>query len=157
MGAQRALGRSPRSPADLEATLAGLVDRVTRRMRAAGRPGRTIVLRLRFDDFSRATRSHTLPRATVQTQPILDAARDLLRVALPMIAQRGVTLVGISVGNLDSTRAVQLELPLDGSGYRLADLDGAVDAVRDRFGSSAVTRAVLLGRDPGLTMPMLPD
>jgi DNA polymerase-4 len=157
MGAQRALGRSPRTPADLEATLAGLVDRVTRRMRAAGRPGRTIVLRLRFADFSRVTRSHTLPRATVQTQPILDAARDLLRVALPMIAQRGVTLVGISVGNLDSTRAVQLELPLDGSGYRLADLDGAVDAVRDRFGSSAVTRAVLLGRDPGLTMPMLPD
>src|SRR5256885_7352942 len=96
MGAQRALGRSPRFPGDLDAGLAGLVDRVTRRMRAAGRPGRTIVLRLRFADFSRVTRPHTLPRATVQTQPILDAARDLLRAALPMIAQRGVTLVRIS-------------------------------------------------------------
>ena len=42
-------------------SLVGLVDRVTRRMRAAGRVGRTVVLRLRFDDFSRATRSHTLP------------------------------------------------------------------------------------------------
>jgi DNA polymerase-4 len=157
MGAQRALGRSPRTPADLEAILAGLVDRVTRRMRAAGRPGRTVMLRLRFADFSRATRSHTLHRPTVHTAPILDAARDLLHLALPMIADRGVTLVGISVGNLDLSRAVQLELPFDGSGYRAADLDAAVDAVRDRFGSAAVTRAALLGHDPGLTMPMLPD
>ena len=155
MGAQRALGRSPRSPADLDAVLAGLVDRVTRRMRAAGRPGRTIVLRLRFDDFSRATRSRTLPRATVHTQTILEAARELLHAASPMIERRGVTLVGVAVGNLDSTRAVQLELPF--GGYRGADLDAALDAVRDRFGSSAVMRAVLLGRDPGLTMPMLPD
>src|SRR2546421_5236860 len=155
MGAQRALGRSPRSPADLDAVLAGLVDRVTRRMRAAGRPGRTIVLRLRFDDFSRATRSRTLPRATVHTQTILEAARELLHAALPMIEQRGVTLVGVAVGNLDSTRAVQLELPF--GGYRGADLDAALDAVRDRFGSSAVMRAVLLGHDQGLTMPMLPD
>jgi DNA polymerase-4 len=155
MGAQRALGRSPRSPADLDAVLAGLVDRVTRRMRAAGRPGRTIVLRLRFDDFSRATRSRTLPRATVHTQTILEAARELLHAASPMIERRGVTLVGVAVGNLDSTRAVQLELPF--GAYRGADLDAALDAVRDRFGSSAVMRAVLLGRDPGLTMPMLPD
>jgi DNA polymerase-4 len=157
MGAQRALGRAPRTPADLEAILAGLVDRVTRRMRAAGRPGRTVMLRLRFADFSRATRSHTLHRPTVHTAPILDAARDLLQLALPMISERGVTLVGISVGNLDISRAVQLELPFHGSGYRAADLDAAVDAVRDRFGSAAVTRAALLGRDPGLTMPMLPD
>jgi DNA polymerase-4 len=155
MGAQRALGRSARSPADLDAVLAGLVDRVTRRMRAAGRPGRTVTLRLRFDDFSRATRSRTLPRATAHTRTILDTARELLVVALPMIERRGITLVGVAVGNLDSTRAVQLELPFDG--YRGADLDAALDAVRDRFGSSAVMRAVLLGRDQGQPMPMLPD
>ena len=61
IGSQRALGRSPRSPEAVDAVVVGLVDRVTRRMRAAGRVGRTVVLRLRFDDFSRATRSHTLP------------------------------------------------------------------------------------------------
>src|SRR5712691_5281714 len=78
MGAQRALGRSPKSPDAIDAVVVGLVDRVTRRMRAAGRVGRTVVLRLRFDDFSRATRSHTLPRATAQTKTILATARGLL-------------------------------------------------------------------------------
>ncbi len=56
IGSQRALGRTQRSPDALDAVVVGLVDRVTRRMRAAGRIGRTVVLRLRFDDFSRVTR-----------------------------------------------------------------------------------------------------
>jgi DNA polymerase-4 len=152
MGSQRALGRSPRSPAEVEADLVALVDRVTRRMRAAGRVGRTVMLRLRFDDFSRATRSHTLPRATAQTEMILATARELLRSARPTIERQGLTLVGVSVANLDET-ADQLTLPLD---PRTA-LDIALDEVRDRFGAAAVTRAVLLGRKPGLTVPLLPD
>jgi DNA polymerase-4 len=155
IGAQRAIGRGRHSPEEIDATLAGLVDRVTRRMRAAGRPGRTILLRLRFDDFSRATRSRTLLRATVQTQTVLDAARGLLDSAYPLIAAQGLTLIGISVGNLGQQDHVQLELPLDG--LDRASLDAAVDAVRDRYGSTAVTRGVLLGKDPGLVMPMLPD
>ena len=155
IGAQRALGRSPRSPAAIDATLVALVDRVTRRMRAAGRVGRTVVLRLRFDDFTRATRSHTLPRATAQTHAILAAARALLATATPIIEHRGLTLVGIAVANLDDDDAIQLTLPIDR--YTGAELDAALDAVRARFGSAAITRAVLLGRDPGLTMPLLPD
>jgi DNA polymerase-4 len=155
IGAQRALGRSPRSPAAIDATVVALVDRVTRRMRAAGRVGRTVVLRLRFDDFSGATRSHTLPRATAQTQVILAAARELLATATPMTERRGLTLVGIAVANLDDDDAIQLTLPIDR--YDGSELDAALDAVRSRFGSAAITRAVLLGRDPGLTMPLLPD
>jgi DNA polymerase-4 len=155
IGSQRALGRSSRSPEDISAMLAGLVDRVTRRMRAAGRVGRTVVLRLRFDDFSRATRSHTLPRATAHTQTILDAARGQLAAAMPVIQQRGLTLIGVSVGNVGDGAAVQLALPFDGRGG--SDLDAALDAVRDRFGSSAITRAVLVGRDQGLSVPLLPD
>jgi DNA polymerase-4 len=154
MGAQHALGRGRRSPADIDAVLAGLVDRVGRRMRVAGRAGRTVVLRLRFDDFSRATRSHTLPRPTAQTQTLLDAVRRLLAASTPLIADRGLTLVGVAVGNLDDGPE-QLVLPLDG--YPGGELDAALDAVRSRFGSSAVTRAVLLGRDPGLSVPLLPD
>ncbi|MFF0234132.1 DNA polymerase IV [Micromonospora sp. NPDC005254] len=154
MGAQHALGRTPHAPAELDAILAGLVDRVTRRMRAGGRSGRTVVLRLRFGDYTRATRSHTVRKATADTVPLLAAARALLQAALPEIDRRGVTLVGVSVGNLDDN-PVQPELPFQADPG--ADLDAAVDAVRDRFGSSALTRAVLLGRDPGVEMPLLPD
>jgi DNA polymerase-4 len=154
IGSQRALGRSPRTPEAVDAVVVGLVDRVTRRMRRAGRVGRTVVLRLRFGDFSRATRSHTLPHATAHTQTILETERLLLATAMPMIERRGLTLVGIAVGNLENDGAVQLALPFD----RHTDaLDAALDEVRERFGSEAVTRAVLLGRDQGLTMPMLPD
>ncbi len=138
IGSQRALGRSPKSPEAVDAALVGLVDRVTRRMRKAGRAGRTVVLRLRFDDYSRATRSYTLPHATAHTETI-----------------QGLTLIGVAVANLDGDDALQLMLPLD----RRSDgaLDRALDEVRERFGTAAVTRAVLLGRDPGLTVPLLPD
>jgi DNA polymerase IV len=155
IGSQRALGRAPTSAEALDAAVIGLVDRVTRRMRAAGRVGRTVVLRLRFDDFSRATRSHTLPRPTAQTHTILATARGLLAAATPTIERKGVTLVGVSVANLEDDGAVQLLLPFD----RRNDgaLDAAVDEVRARFGSASLTRAVLLGRDEGLTMPLLPD
>jgi DNA polymerase-4 len=155
IGSQHALGRTPRTPEDLDAIVVGLVDRVTRRMRAAGRVGRTVMLRLRFDDFTRATRSSTMYWGTAHTQTILVAARSLLRATAPLIDRRGLTLVGIAVGNLDNDSAVQLELPFDRNGG--GELDTALDAVRDKFGSASVTRAVLLGRDPGFTMPMLPD
>jgi DNA polymerase-4 len=139
----------------LDAIVLGLVDRVTRRMRVAGRLGRTVVVRLRFDDFSRATRSHTLPRATADTEAILATVRALLTTAMPMIEHRGITLVGLAVSNLDDDDTVQLALPLDR--HSGSALDVALDTVRRRFGSTAVTRAALLGRDPGLSMPLLPD
>ena len=118
-----------------------LVERVTGRMRAAGRVGRTVVLRLRFDDFSRATRSHTLPHATANTEAILETARLLLAVATPIIELRGITLIGVAVSNLDDGRSLQLVLPLDG--HSGDDLDAALDEVRRRFGSAAIVRAVL--------------
>jgi DNA polymerase-4 len=155
IGSQCALGRARRSSDDVDAVLTGLVDRVTRRMRAAGRVGRTVVLRLRFDDFSRATRSHSLPRATSSTEAILGRARELLLAASPLIRSQGLTLVGVAVANLDDARAVQLTLPFRRSSG--GALDVAVDDVRERFGSDAVTRAVLLGRHTGLTGPLLPD
>ena len=155
IGSQRAVGRGPHPPDKIDATLSGLVDGIARRMRAAGRPGRTVMLRLRFDDFTRATRSRTLLRPTVQTDTILDTARALLTEARPMIAQRGITLVGVSVGNLGTRDFVQPELP-----FRDPDpgeLDAALDAIRDRFGSRAVTRGTLVGRDLGWSVPLLPD
>ena len=155
IGSQRALGRSPTSLAELDATLLALVERVTRRMRAAGRVGRTVALRLRFDDFSRATRSHTLPHPTANTQTILDTARGLVAVAAPMIERRGITLIGLAVSNLDDGCSLQLTLPLEG--HSGDDLDAVLDEVRRRFGSTAIVRAVLIGRNQGLSMPLLPD
>jgi DNA polymerase-4 len=155
VGAQRALGRRPKTLADVDAALVGLVDRVARRMRAAGRVGRTVVLRLRFDDFSRATRSHTLPYPTSSTQTILTTARTLLATAVPLIECRGLTLVGVAVGNLGDGRAEQLALPFDP--HSSDALDVAVDEVRQRFGTGAITRAVLLHRGAGIAMPVLPD
>ena len=156
MGAQCALGRRrSRAPAELDAVLVGLVDRVTSRLRAANRVGRTVVLRLRFDDFSRVTRSDTLDGATAQTSTILHAARELLERAGELIEERGITLVGIAVANLHDADAVQLPLPFERRSR--ADLDTALDSVKERFGKSAVTRGVLLGRDTGFTVPMLPD
>jgi DNA polymerase-4 len=159
IGSQHALGRARTTHADVDAVLVGLVDRVTRRMRAAHRVGRTVTLRLRFDDFTRATRAHTMARATAHTETILAAARVLLAESTEMIDRQGITLVGIAVGNLADDGAVQLVLPFArGRGGAVATaLDAALDDVRERFGSSSVTRAVLLHRDPGITVPLLPD
>jgi DNA polymerase-4 len=113
------------------------------------------VLRLRFDDFGRAARSHTLPRPTSHTRTILDAVRRLLAANLPIVERRGVTLVGVAVGNLDGGRFQQLELPFDG--YSGGELDTALDAVRDRFGSGSVLRGSLVRHGEGLSVPLLPD
>ncbi|SNS55912.1 DNA polymerase-4 [Actinomadura mexicana] len=153
MGAQRALGRRRRSAAELDVMLVGLVDRLGGRLRKARRVCRTVTLRLRFGDYARVTRSHTLAQATAETPVLLAAARGLLAAAMPVIDERGLTLIGLSLGNLHDDRAVQLTLPFD----QAMAVDGAVDDVRDRFGSSAITRAVLLGRDQGVPAPMLPD
>ena len=155
IGSQRALGRSPKTAEAIDAVLIGLVERVTRRLRDARRIGRTVVLRLRFDDFSRVTRSHTLPFATAHTHTILATSRGLLAAAMPLIERRGVTLVGIAVANLENDVPAQLALPFDRHGGY--SLDAALDEVRARYGPAAVTRAVLLGRDQGLTVPQLPD
>jgi len=155
IGAQCALGRSRRTLEEIDAVLLGLVDRVTRRMRKAGRIGRTVVLRLRFTDFSRATRSYTLPRATSETHAIVATARWLLAAALPTIERDGLTLVGVTVANLEEDPPSQLAFPLGLRG-RYA-LDAAVDEIRVRFGTAAIMRGVLLGRDTGLVVPLLPD
>ncbi|HYB39546.1 MAG TPA: DNA polymerase IV [Mycobacterium sp.] len=158
VGAQRALGRGNRmSPAEIDAVVVALIDRITARMRAAGRTGRTVLLRLRFDDFSRATRSRTLPWATSSTQPILATARQLVASAAPAIAERGLTLVGFAISEIDRSGAQQLSLPFTEAEMRPLAIDAAVDEVHRRYGKSALTRAVLVGRGPGLEMPHLPD
>jgi DNA polymerase-4 len=154
IGSQRALGwRRRRSHDELATTLIALVDRVTRRMRTARRVCRTVVLRMRFEDSSRATRSYTMGEATDRTHTILQTANGLLRASMPIIERQGLTLLGITLTNLYNQGAVQLILPFD----RGRDLDVVVDKVRDRFGSKVITRGALVGRDSGVWVPLLPD
>jgi DNA polymerase-4 len=155
IGTQRALGRRARSPDTLDMDLIALVDRLARRLRKAHRVCRTVTLRLRFDDFTRATRSHTLPEATADTLSLLTAGRVLLGDAMPMIERRGITLIGIAFSSLFGDDAVQMALPFDGASSTA--IDTTIDDIRERFGSKSLTRGVLLGRRDGLQVPLLPD
>jgi DNA polymerase-4 len=114
-----------------------------------------VALRMRFDDFSRATRSTTITEPTAQTQKILATARGLLATAMPLIESQGITLIGVSLTNLEDDWAIQLALPFDRQ--RESAIDAVLDDIRDRFGTRAITRAVLLGRDNHITVPLLPD
>ena len=155
IGTQRALGRRRRTPEELDADLVALIDRLARRLRKAHRVCRTVVLRLRFDDFARATRSFTVPEATGRTDALLAIARGLLAAAMPTIRERGCTLLGVTFTTLTDDRAIQMALPFDPD--RADAADHAMDAVRERFGSRSIARAVLLGRDAGISVPLLPD
>ena len=155
IGSQCALGRSRRSPDEVDAILIGLVERVTARMRKARRIGRTVVVRVRFDDFTRATRSHTLARPTSETAVVLETARYLLAALDPAIRRGGLTLVGVAVSGLEDDPPHQLRLATDP--WAGGALEAAVDEVRERYGSDALRRAVLLHHRSGLEMPLLPD
>jgi DNA polymerase-4 len=156
IGSQCALGRRPRPFAEIDATLAALVDRVTRRMRAASRAGRTVTVRFRFGDFTRATRSRSMLKATMQTRAILATARTVLYENRALIEDRGLTLIGVAISNLDGDGYIQLELPFDAA-PDTDRLDSALDAVRDRFGGKAVTRAASIGHDLNPSVPILSD
>ena len=153
IGSQRALGRTSRTFESLDAVLVGLVDRVTRRLRDAGRVGRTVVLRLRFESFERITRSHSVDQATNDTATILAIARGLLDASFDRIRREGITLLGLTISNLSDDKVVQLALPF----HQRGPVDGVLDDIRHRFGTSAMTRAVLLGKDQGIQVPLLPD
>ena len=80
------------------------------------------------------------------------AARALLAAAQPTLEERGITLVGVALSNLEDAGPGQL--PLDD---RTATLDSTLDELRERFGTDAITRAVLLDRDDRPVAPQLPD
>ena len=156
MGAPRALGRGPHTPEFLDTALIGLVERLGRRLRRARRVCRTVVLRVRFGDFTRASRSVTLAHPTQDNAPVLAALRRLLADTMPLVRAKGITLIGIAVTNLEDARAgVQLALKLPPPPP--PGLDLVLDEIRDRYGTEAITRAVLVGRDPGISVPLLPD
>lgn len=153
IGSQRSFPRGGLQRAESDAVLLEVVDRVTNRLRDANRVARTVVLRLRYGDFTTATRSRTLPQATASTDPVLQTARQLLAEVWPLAEERGLTRVGIAVTNLMKADAVQLAFDFD---RPPPILDTALDDIKDRFGSSAITRATLVNRAVR-TVPLLPE
>ena len=155
IGSQRALGNRARTVEELGLILTQIVDGLAKRLRDRGSFSSTVVLRLRYGDYAKATRSRTLSAPTDRTEVLLGVAQQLLAGAVPDIHERGITLIGVSLSHLARADTIQPELPLDWNDG--ARLDTALDAVRDRFGAAAVNRAALMGRDPGLRAPRLPE
>jgi DNA polymerase-4 len=149
IGAQRAISKKPRSRAELGEVVDSLVDRASPRLRKAGRSARTVVLSVRFGDFSRITRSRTLPQASTSTAEFTHALRELLFGEWDQIQELGVTLIGISLANLDD--GAQLELGFDGPGAN--ELDAMVDELNARFGKDAVQRGSRVGKHEGFAAP----
>lgn len=155
IGSQRALGSRARTADELDLFLTQIIDRLARRLRDGERVCRTVVLRLRYGDFAKATRSRSLRVPTDRTAILLDVARTLLAAAWPEIEARGITLIGISLSQLDRAENAPPELPIDwGDDERL---DTVLDTLRGRFGAASVSRAAQLGRDPGWSSPILPE
>lgn len=154
VGAQRALGHGPHAPDRVRAALLGLVDRAGRRMRSGHRTARTVVLRLRFDDYGRATRSRTLSHPTAAGDLLAATAVGLLDAVGPLVRERGLTLIGVAFTELSDDAYVQgtLELEPDRSG-----LSVALDAVAARFGTGSVVRGALLHGGQGWAVPVIDE
>ncbi len=149
VGAQSALGRKPATEEVFRPTLRHLADRVASRLRAKSRAGRTVTVRVRFADLRSVTRALTLPAAISVTAILAEIAEDLVRAALAdHPGERIVSLLAVSVSQLEKNAALQMELPL-----RLADekrrpgtregaarwlVDRAMDTVRDGFGRESI-------------------
>lgn len=158
VGAQSALGRLDPTPEVVRQVCGHLADRVTARLRAKGRAGRTLTVRVRFAGMQSVTRSHTGHDPLSTTLTVAELAERLVHAALADHPEhRQISLIGISVSNLVDQGAVQMELPVfdDDSVVRAGSATGAarwavdhsVDDIRERFGRAAVGYAsVALGR-----------
>ena len=148
-GAQSAIGKKPAEERVFRPTLRHLADRVGSRLRAKSRLGRTVSVRVRFTDLRSVTRSVTLPAPISATAILAEIAEDLVRDVLANHPEeQTISLLGISVSNLEKHSILQLELPLGledeqrrpgtKKGMTRWAADRAVDTIRGRFGWEAV-------------------
>jgi DNA polymerase-4 len=148
-GAQSAIAEKPAEVRVFRPTLRHLADRVGTRLRAKSRLGRTVSVRVRFADLRSVTRSVTLPAPISATAILAEIAEDLVRRVLANHPdEQTISLLAISVSNLEKHSVVQLELPLGleheerrpGTKRGMARwvVDRAVDTIRDRFGWESV-------------------
>lgn len=147
VGSQQALGRGLTNTEEMAVVVLGLADRIGRRLRAKGRSGSTVSVRVRYPGPRLVSRSHTLTSPTASTAALANLGMELVHRALQVSDEEPVTLIGMAVSNLTTDQYLQLELDIDdgdmlriGSSedVRRRSLDESVDAVRDRFGRDLV-------------------
>lgn len=126
-------------PERIREELLRLSTRVGERLRRRNLRGRTVVLKLRFNDFTTITRSRTLSEPTDLGRRIFEEVREVL-AAVGRPGAR-IRLVGVRVEQLVAEDGAPLAL-WDEDGWR--DAEQAVDAVTDRFGRGTVRPASLL-------------
>jgi DNA polymerase-4 len=158
MGAQAALGRRVATPQLVRETLAYLADRVAGRLRKATLAGRTVTVRVRFAHLRSVTRSVTLSGGISTTLTLTEVAETLAHAALlDNVGEREISLLAVSVSNLRPEHSLQLELPVDAPAWRRAasprprsvveagrwGVDRSIDAIRDKFGRTAVGYAAV--------------
>ena len=157
VGAQSAFRR--RAPDDemIRQVLGHLADRVAGRLRAKQRAGRTVTVRVRFGSMRAVTRSRTFAQPLAATLTLAELAVELVGIAVADHAdEREISLLAISVSHLVDQPVLQLELPVlpDDPGRAGSQIgaarwavDHSIDAVRRRFGRTAVGYAsVALGK-----------
>ena len=147
VGSQQALGRGLSDRDEMAVVVLGLADRIGRRLRAKGRSGSTLSVRVRYPGPRSVSRSHTLPAPTSSTAALANLGNELVARALDVSEEEPVTLIGLSVSNLTTDHYLQLELQFDSGDVlragsfedlRHRSLDDSVDAVRERFGQGLV-------------------
>jgi len=115
------------------------------RLRGSGAVGRTVVLKLRFGDFTTITRSRTLSEPTDLGRRIYDELVEVYAGLNKDFAR--IRLVGVRVEQLAESGGGQMSLWDDDDGWREAE--DVMDAVSARFGRGSVTQASLLGNNRG--------
>jgi len=155
VGAQSAFGRRDPTLDLVRQVLGHLADRVAGRLRAKQRAGRTVTVRVRFSSRERGMRSITRSRTgrdpVSSTLTLTEVAEGLVWTALgDHPDEMQISLLAISVSNLVDQPVLQLELPVLADAADDADrlgsrtgaarwaVDASMDAVRRKFGRSAV-------------------
>ena len=129
-----------RSRPEADRALLAQCDDVARRLRKAGLACRNVAIKVRFADFTTITRSMTLDSATDVAQDLHAAATRLMdKVEIP---EGGIRLVGVRAARLaPASEGFQLAFDTDS---RRSDAENAMDALRERFGRTALGPATLL-------------
>ena len=135
-----------RDTADRDALAVWLLhqsERVGRELRKENLRGRTVTIKLKFNDFRQITRSRTLPEPTNADAVIFETARRLLD-AEPL--PRPLRLIGVGVSHFGPPPPRQFDLltPPDAQDTEQAGkIDAALDRIRDKFGRTAIVRGRL--------------
>ncbi|MFH1301064.1 MAG: DNA polymerase IV [Planctomycetota bacterium] len=130
----------------LKTVLIELVEDVARRLRKNELRGRTIQLKIRYDDFSTFTRSVTVNQPTDITHEIEEAALLMLEQRLPE-RPLSIRLIGVGVSGFDAGHLHQRSLFDEDDQQKHSRLDQVKDQIANRFGTDSIKRANLISTD----------